>query len=55
MTYNMYVCIHIHMYNVYRVDYRGAAAPKNRWLHKTLQDKVFYWTAPEAEQTQLIK
>ena len=25
MTYNMYIC----MYSVYKVDYRGAAAPKN--------------------------
>ena len=29
MTYNMYVCMYVCMYSVYKVDYRGAAAPKN--------------------------
>ena len=32
MTYNMYVCIYVRIYvlfSVYKVDYRGAAAPKN--------------------------
>ena len=46
MTYNMYICIYVYihvyiytyihiyiytcMYSVYKVDYRGAAAPKNQ-------------------------
>ena len=28
MTYNMDVCIYVCMYIVYKVDYRGAVAPK---------------------------
>ena len=42
MTYNMYVCIYvcmyvcIHiMYSVYKVDYRGAAAPKKSFIALT--------------------
>ena len=26
---HVYICIHICMYSVYKVDYRGAAAPQN--------------------------
>ena len=25
------LCIYVCMYSVYKVDYRGAAAPKNTW------------------------
>ena len=28
MTYNMYVCIYVCVFSVYKVVYRGAAAPK---------------------------
>ena len=35
MTYKMYVCIYVCMYSVYKVDYRGAAAPKNKNEHRS--------------------
>ena len=31
MSYNMYVCLYYY-YSVYKVDYRGAAAPKKAEL-----------------------
>ena len=35
MTYNMYVYMHVYnMYSVYKVDYRGAAAPQNVFMKK---------------------
>ena len=35
----MYVCMYVCMHSVYKVDYRGAAAPKN--LARSPLDKKF--------------